>query len=136
MPDAQGQLTLEAGRDGLTSQLFGKVSGINRLVFGRASGARLACEPYQARITELSHCFLRRLKDDDEVDGLQRGEHFGAAVDGIDRPALAFQPRRRGVAVEPDHQVRRRHCYGAGAGIISSISIEYHTAGLAARLAL
>ena len=44
------------------------------------------------------------VEDDDEVDGLQRGQHLGAAVNGIDRPAFALQPRGRGVAVEPHHK--------------------------------
>ncbi len=41
---------------------------------------------------------------DDGVDCFKRGEYFGAIADGIDRPAIALQPCRRGIAVQPNHQ--------------------------------
>src|SRR5262249_4816831 len=41
------------------------------------------------------------VEDDHEVHGLERGEYFGTGFFALDRPAVAFETRRRGIAVEP-----------------------------------
>src|SRR6266851_4749728 len=44
------------------------------------------------------------VEDDHQIDGLERGEHFGAGLLVLDRPAVAFEPRRGCIAVEPDYE--------------------------------
>src|SRR5262249_44351922 len=44
------------------------------------------------------------LKDDDQIDGGQRGQYFRPGLFGLDRAPRPFQPRGRPVAVETDDE--------------------------------
>src|SRR5258708_27587689 len=44
------------------------------------------------------------LEDDDEIDRLQRRQHFGARALVLNRTPLALQPFHRRIAVQSDHQ--------------------------------
>src|SRR6266700_3091426 len=44
------------------------------------------------------------VEDDHEIDGFERGQHFGARLLVLDRPAVALEPRGGRIAVEPDHE--------------------------------
>jgi hypothetical protein len=44
------------------------------------------------------------LEDHDEIDGFERGQHFGTCLLVLDRTIRALQPPHRGVAVEADDQ--------------------------------
>src|SRR5436190_7910928 len=53
------------------------------------------------------------IENDDEIDRLERRQHFGPRVHLLKWPALAFQTSHRGVAVETDDESVAR---GAGLG--------------------
>lgn len=56
----------------------------------------------QDRLDERPRLVL--VKDDDSIDGAQRGQDRRAIALRIDRPAGTFNPKHRGIAVQTDNQ--------------------------------